>query len=135
MLIHRLLPLSIIAVVVACTFSSCAVVMATRQPEKKDLALLNVGTPRSLVVAEFGAPIQSETKNGRRAEIFSFAQGYSKSARVSRAFAHGAADVLTAGLWEVVGTPTELAFDGRPMVALVTFDAGERVETVAMLKK
>ena len=115
--------------------SGCAVVMAAKQPSKKNLNILAPGTPRALLIAEFGAPIHAETKEGKRIEVYSFRQGYSKAARVSRAIGHGAADVFTLGLWEVVGTPTEAVFDGREMVVQVTLDAGEKVETAVMLKK
>jgi hypothetical protein len=124
----------LLGLAVACTFSSCAVVMATKQPTKKDLGLLNTGTPRSLLIAEFGAPIHFEQKDGKRVEVFSFQQGYSKAARVTRALGHGAADLFTAGIWEVVGTPTEALFDGKAVVAQVTFDASEMVEQSVMLK-
>jgi hypothetical protein len=109
--------------------------MATKQPTKKNLNVLTSGTPRALVIAEFGPPIHSESKDGKRVEIYSFRQGYSKAARVSRAIGHGAADLFTLGVWEVVGTPTEAVFDGREMVAQVTLDPGEKVESAVMLKK
>jgi len=68
-------------------------------------------------------------------DIYSFTQGYSKAARVSRTIGHGAADVLTLGLWEVVGTPTEAAFNGTPVVYEVTYDSSDRIENVVVLKK
>ena len=40
--------------------TSCAVVMASKQPTKKNIEMLAVGISRSLVVAELGAPITSE---------------------------------------------------------------------------
>jgi hypothetical protein len=115
--------------------SSCAVFMAARQPGRKDVALLNPGTPRNLVIAEFGTPIHGETRDGKRTEIFAFVQGYSKGARVSRAIAHGVADFFTLGLWEIAGTPTEAIFDGKDMVVEVTFDPADQVEKAITLKR
>ncbi len=37
--------------------SGCSVVMATKQPHKKNLTVLDEGTPRNIVIAELGAPI------------------------------------------------------------------------------
>ena len=54
---------------------------------------------------------------------------------MSRTIGHGAADVLTFGLWEVVGTPTEAVFNGKRVVYEVTYDASDRIENVVALKK
>ena len=114
--------------------SGCSVVMAAKQPSKRDVGLLSVGIPRNLVLAELGQPIATESKNGKRVEVYSFVQGYSKGARVGRSIAHGTADVLTFGLWEAVGTPTEAVFDGTRVAYEVTYDASDRVEFVVPLK-
>lgn len=126
------LPRGIVAgalVVAMLSLSACSVFMAANQPPKKNLDVLRPGTPRALVVGELGQPVSSESKNGRRVDIFSFAQGYSTGAKASRAMFHAAADVMTAGLWEVVGTPTESAFRGKHMAFEVTYDDHDRVET------
>jgi hypothetical protein len=119
----------------ALTLAGCSVVMAAHQPSRKDVKVFSHGVPRSLVVAEVGAPITIETRAGKRVEVYAFTQGYSNAARVSRSIGHGAADVFTLGLWEAVGTPTEAAFNGRRVVYEVTYDAADRIESVVVLKK
>ena len=119
----------------ALTLTGCSVVMAAHQPSRKDVKVFSHGMPRSLVVSEVGAPVTAETRAGKRVEVYAFTQGYSKAARVSRTIGHGAADVLTLGLWEAVGTPTEAAFNGKRIVYEVTYDAADRVENVVVLKK
>jgi len=109
--------------------------MAAHQPSKKDVGLFSHGMPRNLVVGEVGAPVSSETKAGKRVDVYAFTQGYSKAARVSRTIGHGAADVFTFGLWEVVGTPTEAAFNGKRVVYEVTYDTSDRIENVVLLKE
>jgi hypothetical protein len=116
------------------TLAGCSVYKASNQPNKKDLSVLSTGTPRSHVIAELGSPIWSGDKNGEKADMFSFKQGYSKGAKVGRAFFHGAADVVTAGLWEVVATPIETVADGTDMEVEVIYDGEERVEMVNYLK-
>ena len=71
----------------------------------KNLNVLNPGSSRNYVIAEFGAPVLSEYRDGTRVEIYTFQQGYSKWVKVGRAFGHGVADVASIGLWEVFGTP------------------------------
>jgi hypothetical protein len=109
--------------------------MAAQQPSKKNIGLFSVGTPRDMLLAEFGMPSVTETKDGRRREIFTFKQGYSTATRAGRAVFHGVADVLTLGLWEVVGTPTELVFQGEEMAFDVSYDENDRVDKVTVLKK
>ena len=113
----------------------CSVFMAAKQPGAKDLDLLKVGTSRSMLLAEFGLPTVSEVRDGKKSEIFKFVQGYSSGAKAGRAFFHGAADVVTLGLWEVVGTPTEAVFSGDEMAYEIRYDDTDRIDQVTVLKK
>ena len=117
------------------TISGCAVFMAVDQPDKKDVDLFKAGTPRSMLLAEFGLPTAAEVRDdGKKYEIYSFTQGYSKGAKAGRAVLHGTADVLTLGLWEVVGTPTEGAFDGTKMAYEVRYDSNDLIDQIVLLK-
>ena len=123
-----------IALTVAATTSGCAVVMAAKQPDYKNVELFKVGTPRGALLGEFGHPVASETKpDGTKCDTFSFTQGYSGGAKAGRAFAHGVADVLTLGLWEVIGTPAEAIFSGSTVGYQTCYDKEERVQTVILL--
>lgn len=124
-----------LAVVGLLSQAGCSVFMAAKQPPKKDLSILSVGTPRGLLLTEFGQPVASSTRDEKRVDLFSFTQGYSKPAKAGRALFHGAADVFTLGLWEVIGTPTEAVFDGTKMSLEVTYDEDDRVESVADLSR
>ena len=123
----------VVAVLATVLFQGCSVYMAAKQPEKKNVDVLSVGTPRSLVLAEMGNPVSSESRDGKLVDIFNFVQGYSKAAKTGRALFHGVADVFTVGLWEVVATPTEAIFDGSKMSFEVKYDADDRVEKVTQL--
>lgn len=109
--------------------------MAAKQPDKKNVDLFRIGTPRVMLLGEFGAPATSEIRNGKKYEIFKFVQGYSTGAKAGRALFHGAADVMTLGLWEVVGTPAEAIFSGDEMAFEVSYDQNDRVEQLTTLKK
>lgn len=116
--------------------AGCSVYMATKQPDAKNVDLFTVGTSRTMMLAEFGMPAATETKNGRTYEIFKFVNGYSPGAKAGRAVFHGAADVVTLGLWEVVGTPTEgVFFTGDEMVFRVRYDKDDRIDEVVALKR
>jgi hypothetical protein len=114
--------------------SGCSVVMATKQPAKKDLTVLKPGTERDRVIAELGVPVSSEKLDGGgKKEIYTFLQGYSTGVKASRAIFHGAADVFTFGIWEAVGTPIEGAFDGKKISVRVIYDAGDKVKETTTL--
>lgn len=119
-----------------CTFIvGCSAFMAAKQPEKRDIDLLQPGTTRVQLISEFGAPVVSEFKDGKRYEIFKFVQGYSTGAKAGRAFFHGAANVVTLGLWELIGTPTEITFSGDEMAFQVKYDDNDVAEEIAIIKK
>ena len=48
----------------------CSVYMAAKQPEKKNLEVMQVGTPRSRVLAEFGQPVSTEIREGKKLTFF-----------------------------------------------------------------
>lgn len=121
--------------VLAISVSGCSVFMAAKQPEKKDISLLKEGVSRAVLISEFGAPVVSEYKNDKRFEIFKFVQGYSTGAKAGRAFFHGAASVATLGLWELVGTPAEITFNGDEMAFQVSYDENDLVDEVKLITK
>lgn len=123
-----------IALSFAATTTGCAVVMAAKQPDYKNVELFKVGTPRGALLGEFGHPTATDTRaNGAKCDVFSFTQGYSTGAKAGRAFVHGVADVFTLGLWEVIGTPTEAIFSGTTVGYEVCYDKEDRVQTVILL--
>lgn len=127
---HRLL----LAACLLFSLSGCSVFMAAQLPDKKNLEVFRSGVPRQVVLAEMGLPSGYENRNGVRSEVYKFKQGYSQPVKISRAVLHGTADILTFGLWEAVGTPAEFYFSPKDTMVLVTYNAGDRVETVEYFK-
>jgi hypothetical protein len=113
--------------------AGCSAVRATQQPDKKNLNVLSSGTPRSHVIAELGAPLWTEERDGVTVDIFAFKQGYSKGVKAGRAMLHGAADVATWGLWEVVGLPVESLADGKDVKVEITYDESRNVEKLDVI--
>ena len=130
---REILPLAVVGA--ALLIGGCSPYMAATQPEKRDVSLFRVGTPRAMLLAEFGLPAASEVRDEKRYDVFVFRQGYSAGARAGRAVFHGVADIVTFGLWEVIGTPTEGVFDGKEMAYETSYDADNRVEYVVPLKR
>ena len=108
---------------------------AASQPKAKDLSVLDPGTSRDLVILELGAPAESRTENGKKIDLFSFVQGYSAKARAARATGHAAGEIVTLGLWGLVGTPIERGFNGTVLGYRVFYDENDNVASSERLSK
>lgn len=124
----------VLGLAILLSLQGCAAVLASNQPTKKNISVLNVGKHRNNVIAEFGAPVTSEVLNGERKEIYTFQQGYSKAAKISRTLWHTTADIGTLGLWEVIGSPTELYFNGRKISYEVIFDSQDQIKSYQIIQ-
>jgi hypothetical protein len=96
--------------------------------------VLEAGVPRTHVIAELGAPTWSDERENETTDVFTFKQGYKKETKAVRALAHGAADVATLGLWEVVGIPFETIADGTDVQVEVSYGADQKVSSVSVIK-
>ncbi len=115
--------------------NGCSAFMAVNQPGKKPVEMFKVGTPRSMLVAEFGLPTGSEERDDKKYETFKFTQGYSSIARAGRAVFHVLAFGISGGGWEIMGVPGEVAFAGTKMAYEVSYDKDDRIDSVTLLKK
>jgi hypothetical protein len=80
------------------------------------------------VEMHLGPPTTSSTlENGMRVDIYEYELGNEPSA--GRAIAHGVMDILTLGLWEIVGTPIE-AFQGEKRQITITYDNNDCVKSI-----
>ena len=113
----------------------CSVIMAIKQPDYKDVKMLEKESKpsRSEVIAEFGNPINTEVIDGKKKDIFVFRQGYGKGNKALRALFHASADVFTLFLWEVIGTPAEIIVSGRNMKMEVFYDENDIVTQANIL--
>ncbi|PKF32098.1 hypothetical protein [Acinetobacter proteolyticus] len=123
-----------LGLVTVLSLQGCAAVMASNQPHKKNLSVLEVGKHRNNVISELGAPVTSEIQNGERKEIYTFQQGYSKGARISRTLWHTTADIATIGLWEIIGSPTEIYFNGQQLSYEVVFDDQDKIKRIHQIQ-
>ena len=132
--VKRYLFFAVLFILFIVPISGCSVFMAAEQPVAKNIELFKTGTSREVLLAEFGQPLISEETDGKKVEIFTFIQGYSKLAKTGRVIFHSAADVFTLGLWEIVGTPTEMYFNGNEMAFHVSYDENDHLDEVNVIK-
>jgi hypothetical protein len=113
--------------------SGCSVGMALSGEENPDLGAIRIGVQRGEIELHLGAPVQSASlEDGRRADVYQYQIGNEPSA--GRAIGHGMMDVLTLGLWEVVGTPIE-GVQGETYHATITYDRDDKVVEIKTRKK
>ena len=108
--------------------TGCSVGMALSGETQPDLAVCSVGAERSEIELQLGKPTAvSNLPDGGQACTYEYQLGNEPSP--GRAVVHGAMDVLTMGLWEVVGTPVE-AVQGKKYRMTVDYDSDGRTTRI-----
>ena len=117
---------------VACwaPMTGCSVFMAATGNPAPDLSILRVGADRGAVELQLGQPVQVATNpsTGDTTAVYEYWTGDDPSA--GRAVFHGVMDVLTLGIWEAVGTPTEAIASGEKHTVTVFYGTSYRVVSV-----
>ena len=81
------------------------------------------------VISELGPPISNELNDdGNLVEYYQFKQGYKTSTKVLRVVFHIGADFFTLFLWEAVGIPIEVIFDGNRTTVIATYDHKKKLK-------
>lgn len=106
--------------------SGCSVFMAAAGKREPNLSMITIGAHRAEVELQLGSPRTTVAHEGGdyRTDTYEYELGNEPSA--GRAVAHGVMDLLTLGLWEVVGTPVE-AFRGEKRDIVITYSLDDRV--------
>ena len=121
----RFVPVVVLGVFMAATLTGCSVGMALSGDENPELSVIKVGATRGEVELQLGEPIETQTaEGGGRIDTYEYEIGNEPSA--GRAVAHGVADVLTLGIWELVGTPIE-AVQGDKYQTKITYGPDDKV--------
>jgi hypothetical protein len=111
---------------------ACSVGMAMSGSENPDLGAIRVGATRGEVELHLGSAIKTTPlPDGGRADVYQYEIGNEPSA--GRAVGHGVMDVLTLGIWEIVGTPIE-AVQGETYHATISYDEADRVADIKTQK-
>lgn len=122
----------VVLIVLSPMLVSCAVGMAASGTENPDLMACTVGAPRYQIEREVGPPVDSKNLDGGGFEcVYEYEIGNEPSA--GRAVGHATMDVLTIGLWEVVGTPVELMIGDRYQMKVI-YDADGIAQEISTKK-
>lgn len=110
------------------SITGCSVGMALSGKKEPNLGAFNVGSTRGEAELQLGNPVSSvTTPEGNRSDVYEYELGNEPSA--GRAIGHGVLDVLTLGLWEVVGTPIE-GFTGSTHRVTIVYGPDNRIISI-----
>ena len=105
--------------------SGCSVGMAMSGKKTPDMGVVKQNASRGEVELQLGTPVSVVTlDSGNVINVYEYEVGNDPSA--GRAVGHAAMDVLTLGVWEIVGTPIE-GFQGDRRSVQVEYDSNDNV--------
>ena len=113
--------------IVSLFLTGCSVGMAMSGKPDPNLGVLEVGQSRDIVLLNIGQPTRTAATEKGRTDVFELERGNQQS--VGRAAGHAVMDVLTIGLWEIVGTPIE-GFTGDEFTVSIEYDENDKVKKV-----
>jgi hypothetical protein len=125
------------AVLLIALLTACSVAMSSnRSAFKGDPSLFQVGAERTLIEATFGPPATSASMaEGRTQATYRLdPKAHTEGARSAAIYGHLVMDVLTLGLWEVVGTPLEIAARDQLTSYVLVYGPDQKVQSVDISK-
>lgn len=106
--------------------------MAMSGKTSPNLGAVRQGVTRGEVEMHLGQPVQTATQpDGSVINTYVYEVGNEPSA--GRAMGHAAMDVLTLGLWEIIGTPVE-GIQGEKYQAVVIYAPDNTVKSISTQK-
>jgi len=114
--------IKMLAVVIAICFmtSGCSVFMALSGEEDTNLSAIAIGQHRDIVILNLGQPDKTLADGIYRTDSFTISKGNSPS--IGRGITHAFLDIVSYGLWEIVGTPAELIGSGEKSSLVITYE-------------
>lgn len=106
---------------------ACSVGIALNGKKDPDLTVIKKDTDREEVEFQLGSPKEVLSQGADTIAIYEYELGNEASA--GRAVAHGAMDILTLGIWEVIGTPVELS-TGSKFEIQITYDQHNKIKSL-----
>jgi hypothetical protein len=119
----------IVALLLLACLTACSVAMsASRSTFKGDPAMFQVGADRSVLESTFGPPNITASLDGGRAKVAYKVDpdAHREGSKAAAVAGHVAMDILTFGLWEVIGTPLELAAQDKFTNYILTYGPDQK---------
>ena len=123
--------------IVSMTTSGCSVFMAAnRSSYRGDVNVIKEGVPRPEIIAELGEPDAfSKTESGGFDDRYTLdPQAHHTWVKVGTVLLHAGADIFTLFLWELIGTPYELAVRDRTVIYHLAYNPDGKLASIEKIK-
>ncbi len=116
--------LACMVVLVSLLMSGCSIYMAASRSTKQDVTCIREGEHRDVIIAQLGEPDTSmKMESGGYKDYYKIAtNAHSEGGKTAAVIGHATMDVLTLGLWEIIGTPLELAAQDKITTFILVYD-------------
>jgi hypothetical protein len=110
--------------------------MAGKKQTRKDLSVIRIGGNRDDIVQVLGAPYMStRTEDGGVKDVYKIVENAgTKETKTLAIVGHTTMDVVTLGLWEIVGTPLEIATQEEATVFILYYDSDYKLSHYEAIK-
>jgi hypothetical protein len=128
--------LAVLLIVMTMT-SGCSVFMAaSRSSYRGDVAVIKEGASRPEVIAELGEPDSfSKTESGGFDDRYTLdPHAHRTWVKVGTVILHAGADFFTLCLWELIGTPYELAVRDRTVIYHLAYNPDGKLASIEKIK-
>lgn len=113
--------------------AACSVYMAAAGDKEPNLSNVRKDASRSEIEIHLGQPTRTYLdSDSNQVAVYQYTIGNEPSA--GRAIGHGVLDVVTLGLWEIIGTPVEATQQGETYELTVTYDDNDQVTELSTHK-
>ena len=114
----------------------CSAMMASKKKTRKDLSVIKVGGDRDEIVQVLGAPyMSSRLDDGGVKDIYKIVENAgTEETRTFAIVGHTAMDVVTLGLWEIIGTPLEIATQEEDTIFIMYYGADNKLKSYEAIK-
>ena len=134
---NKLRILTACVLIISLSSSGCSVLMAAnRSSYRGDVRVIQDGVSRSEVIAELGQPDSfSKSETGGYDDRYTLDPAAHRAwLKTGTVLLHLSADVMTLGLWELVGTPYELAVRDKAVTYHLAYTQDGKLVTFGKMK-
>jgi hypothetical protein len=114
----------------------CSAIMAGKKQTYKDLSVLRIGGNRDDIVAVLGAPYMTQRfEDGQVKDTYKIVEGApSKEWKTIEVVGNAGLAVGTIGLWEIVGTPLQIASQQEATLFILYYGPDNKLKAYDAIK-
>ena len=117
-------------------FEGCSMMMAGKKQTRKDLSVLRIGGNRDDIVAVLGAPYMTQRfEDGQVKDTYKIVEGApTKEWKTVEVVGNGVLAVGTLGLWEIIGTPLQIASQQEATLFILYYGPDNKLKAYDAIK-